>query len=244
MEHQETTNNKKRTRRSKFNRAQFNERYERIRQLMYEGYTLTDAIANADMSGGTLYRYMTATQHEELLSIKKSQTKKGKKLATAQHALPLKTPEVFGDEPDAEIFHEGQEVYCLIYGRGIVQKVWHGLVLCVVTQFEDTTQSYTKDGKISPVANNTLYPMTQYLAMNLSIPVPEPQKWIPKVGEWIWVMDFEDSTPHLRKFVEMTQSGKYRCTTGVSEASISWLMAEPFVGELPSNIKKREASHE
>lgn len=124
-----------------------------------------------------------------------------------------------------------------MYGEMVVVKIENRRYGVWANKPDGTTLFYDHDGcKEAHGTLPTLFPLEQYLNIRSQIPLPEPEKWTPEVGEFIWVRDGY-TMPNLRQFHSM-HNGKYHCLNNGNGRCDSWDYAEPFIGELPNYIKE------
>lgn len=125
-------------------------------------------------------------------------------------------------------FKEGQSVYCLICGEGVVTSVIEGIEKSeypIIVNFTNFKGAYTSDGRWITGRNVVLY------ASKPEIILP---KWQPTPGQWCWFWDYEHFIPRLNKFDRMN-GGKYR-----DMDNIPWENCAPFIGELPEHMKEAQ----
>ncbi len=123
-------------------------------------------------------------------------------------------------------FKKGQTVYCLAFGNGVVYTIDKDSTYPVVFDFPSgETFRYTMDGKLSVNGPVCLY----HTRPEIIVP-----KWQPEPGQWCWFWDISVHIPSLRRFKEMINT-RYR-----DMDNVSWILCEPFVGELPSCLKEVE----
>ncbi len=60
--------------------------------------------------------------------------------------------------------------------------------------------------------------------------------WQPQPGEWCWFWENGDKIPSFGKLTGMTESGKFFSGWGIYD------YCEPFIGELPTNLKDKNES--
>jgi hypothetical protein len=145
------------------------------------------------------------------------------------------------------IFYEGQKVFCLIHGAGHVHGIdaHRGHGVRVAFDVGDTDY-FTHDGRLCSYGlMPTLYGYEQYLEIKHiidSIPPPEPERWKPTKGQFIWVTSDSDLSdmPVLRRFECMSTKGWYGCSHPRSlDIICNWKYAFQFKGELPECLKER-----
>lgn len=132
------------------------------------------------------------------------------------------------------IFYVGQQVGCLMYGEGVVERIESDITYAIRVKFQDTQLAYTADGRCNTIhARPMLYPIEQYRSIIATLPSPEPEKWQPKPGEWCWFWG-GDSAVVIAQFAEyLLPSKNYKTKTG------SWYRScAPFTGELPEHLKE------
>jgi hypothetical protein len=129
------------------------------------------------------------------------------------------------------IFYEGQEVGCLIYGEGVVEEINAYEHYSIRVEFKHCNAGYTESGQFNFNARPTLYPLEQYRAIIANLPAPQPEAWQPKPGEWCWFWDRDYVKPSLDKFEAM--DGEF------FQAELhKWEYCAPFIGELPPHLKE------
>jgi hypothetical protein len=135
----------------------------------------------------------------------------------------------------SNIFYEGQQVGCLIFGEGRVAEITETSKYPIRVEFkiEIFSTVYTNEGKYTGNSRPTLYPIEQYRAIIANLPAPQPEKWQPKPGEWCWFW-IGISFVVIDQFAEFSMpSGIYKTKTG------GWYRnCAPFTGELPEHLKE------
>lgn len=73
-------------------------------------------------------------------------------------------------------FKVGQTVYCVLFGEGVVEEIVDGATFPVYVNFggQNTSRSYTEDGKYQTNYNRTLF-FTKPEVQGATEPVFEPQ---------------------------------------------------------------------
>lgn len=133
---------------------------------------------------------------------------------------------------EKQIFYEGQQVGCLMYGEGIITSFLSEDKNSFYVKFNHTKGVYYKNGKCEDFARPTLYPIEQYREIIKNLPAPEPEKWRPNRGEWCWFWDDIKAETVLRRF-SLMNGNRFQCNLG-----LKWQNCAPFVGELPEHLKE------
>ena len=120
-----------------------------------------------------------------------------------------------------QIFKKGDEVFCIIFGHGIVHNVIdpsEGHRYPVHVHFKDNKlmSSYTFDGRIDENKNPTLS-FTEYTLEGFSQERPEE---LPNKGDIVWVRG-ELSSWFIGHFVEKVD-GRYYISRNSDGTAISW----------------------
>jgi hypothetical protein len=124
-------------------------------------------------------------------------------------------------------WYVGQQVYCLVYGEGVVDDVFESSgEYPILAKFSNNALCrYTNDGRMFKGRNVCLY----HSKPEIIVP-----KWQPKEGEWCWFWDEEGNNGvRLAKFLKITDNNNYTANGG----SI-WQNCAPFIGELPEHLKE------
>lgn len=125
-------------------------------------------------------------------------------------------------------WYVGQQVYCLVYGEGVVDDVFESSgEYPILAKFSNNALCrYTNDGRIFKGRNVCLY----HSKPEITVP-----KWQPKPGQWCWFWDIDSDSTVLSKFLRITEGNNYR-----SESGTVWQHCALFVGELPPHLKEVE----
>ena len=124
----------------------------------------------------------------------------------------------------------GQQVYCLVYGEGVIINTDDSKLYPIRVQFLKYEATYTGNGQLY-LGDKT--PMLYHAKPEIIAP-----KWQPEPNQWCWFWDSIEFEPCLSRFLEMNgrmNGRKYRDTE-----RRNWSYCEPFIGELPSYLKEVE----
>ena len=127
-----------------------------------------------------------------------------------------------------QIFYEGQEVGCLMLGKGVVSSLEDSLVFVTI---KNRMWKFSENGAYYQDARPTLYPIDQYREIIANLPAPQPEAWKPKPGEWCWFWDDSTRIGVLDQF-QYADSGRYYTS------KVDWQNCAPFTGELPEHLKE------
>ena len=103
------------------------------------------------------------------------------------------------------VFKEGDKVYCVLYGHGVVKKVYNEGVYRVAVDFGDETEEYTLDGRLYSHSNPTLS-LTEYTLQGFS---QERPIILPEVGEFCLVRNEDNENWLACKFIEYSTISRH-----------------------------------
>jgi hypothetical protein len=133
----------------------------------------------------------------------------------------------------SNIFYEGQQVGCLMYGEGRVSEIIEDDTYPILVQYGYGNLFYSKDGKYHETLRPTLYPIEQYREIIANLPAPQPEKWHPKPGEWCWFWNQNSlKIAIVDKFKQMDGSDY------INVNDYKYRNCAPFTGELPEHLKE------
>jgi hypothetical protein len=99
------------------------------------------------------------------------------------------------------IFKEGDKVFDIQYGWGIVKRIDFDANYPIFCRFDNDKQCYSIDGKIISGAIPTLS-FTEYTLEGFSQERPEE---LPNKGDVVWVRDEDDEHWRVTHFIEKSQ---------------------------------------
>jgi len=90
---------------------------------------------------------------------------------------------------------------------------------------------------VDDVLFNEAY-FTQDLRNLEHVHINDAQLWQPKTDDYCWFRDYKTITPVLGKFEEIKENGFYGMKKDHQNKGVKFFQyCEPFIGELPTNIK-------
>ena len=132
------------------------------------------------------------------------------------------------------MFTEGQEVWCAIYGAGVVEEILHASegVCPVVVRLKDTRlAAYTSDGKYSADSNTVLFPYPIEITKATTKPSID---WKHVSEDFQYLAMDECGLHHL--FVEKPELGEGEWTT-----YYLYILAEHFTSFIPGTCDWRDS---
>ena len=107
------------------------------------------------------------------------------------------------------IFKEGDKVFDIQYGWGIVSRIDFDANYPIFCRFDNDKQCYSIDGKIISGAIPTLS-FTEYTLEGFSQERPEE---LPKKGQIVWGRDYEFQSWHIYHFSHKAEDGIYHLSS-------------------------------
>jgi hypothetical protein len=132
----------------------------------------------------------------------------------------------------SDIFYEGQQVGCLMFGEGVIELLDNSFINVQVDQH---IRIFCINGAYYKYARPTLYPIEQYREIIANLPAPQPEKWQPKPGEWCW---FWDGDMKERAFIARFKGMYDGCFMFGNYQAPRFQHCAPFTGELPEHLKE------
>ena len=117
-----------------------------------------------------------------------------------------------------EIFKEGDRVFHVEYGWGVV-RFEESINFPILVEFsEDEVMSFTLDGKETTESKQSLLSFTEYTLQGFS---QERPIVLPEVRDLCLVRDFNDDTWLAREFVEY-RHGLFICQAAHGQGEVEW----------------------
>lgn len=121
-----------------------------------------------------------------------------------------------------EIFKEGDRVFHVEYGWGVVIQVDKSVRYGIEVKFDEVSfdcgVSYTLDGKEFENSKQSLLSFTEYTLQGFSQERPIE---LPEIGELCLVRDFNDDTWLVREFAEY-RYGLFICQAVHGQGEVEW----------------------
>ena len=102
-------------------------------------------------------------------------------------------------------FKVGDEVYCLIYGKGVVENIEEGETYLVLVEFNNgNEEEYTEDGKLLEDGNRTLFfkeviiPKSAYNKQKRRASKGDSYYFVNDIGEVCRMLDFMGRNENLK----------------------------------------------